>query len=120
MEVNFAHATSTNLSAQPFAQQPFALGSLAPETHLWAPYGTSPQASLRFTACDVLFVLFCAVFYWEGVYYMFYCGGGVDRTQYLINLATSTDLWSWKRVGTVCQGIPCALVLCDALRCSVV
>jgi beta-fructofuranosidase len=33
----------------------------------------------------------------DGLYHMFYCGGGEDLIAYEINLATSTDLYHWKR-----------------------
>ncbi|HLI04100.1 MAG TPA: hypothetical protein VKU93_07495 [Terracidiphilus sp.] len=33
----------------------------------------------------------------EGRYWMFYCGGGASHAQYRINLATSSDLFSWNR-----------------------
>ncbi|MGB9148605.1 MAG: hypothetical protein WCC14_22465, partial [Acidobacteriaceae bacterium] len=33
----------------------------------------------------------------DGLYWMFYCGGGESDTRYRINLATSPDLWSWTR-----------------------
>lgn len=76
-EVNFLHATSKDLMRlQP---APFALGSELPETHLWAPH------------CILV----------NGTYYMFYCGGGSDRTNYYLQLATSRDLWYWNRVGTL-------------------
>lgn len=75
-EDDLAHATAPSPHG-PWTKQPFAL-SVDPaygETHLWAPH----------------------VIESGGVYYMFYCGGGTDSTQYQINLATSTDLWTWTR-----------------------
>lgn len=33
----------------------------------------------------------------DDLYWMFYCGGGPNHTRYQINLATSSDLWSWTR-----------------------
>lgn len=47
----------------------------AGETVVWAPY----------------------VMKHDGLYWMFYCGGGATHAQYRINLATSSDLFSWKR-----------------------
>jgi hypothetical protein len=35
---------------------------------------------------------------------MFYCGGGNDRQNYLINLAVSADLFHWDRVKTLFTG----------------
>ena len=82
-EVNFAHATLNGTLSAPFTKQPFALGTLSPpETHLWAPHVVER----------------------DGVYHMLYCGGGVDRTQSLLRLAVSTDLWDWQRVGTLFTG----------------
>jgi arabinan endo-1,5-alpha-L-arabinosidase len=75
-EDDFAHATAPSLQG-PWTKQPFALSvdEGYGETHLWAPH----------------------VIEVEGVYYMFYCGGGADHTKYQINLATSTDLVTWTR-----------------------
>lgn len=72
----FAHATAPELYG-PWAKQPWALevDHDYGETHLWAPY----------------------VIQVDGVYHMFYCGGSEDLTAYEINLATSTDLYSWTR-----------------------
>jgi hypothetical protein len=47
----------------------------AGETVVWAPY----------------------VIRHNGLYWMFYCGGGENHAQYHINLATSSDLSSWSR-----------------------
>jgi arabinan endo-1,5-alpha-L-arabinosidase len=75
-EDDFAHATAPSPHG-PWTKQPFALSvdEAYGETHLWAPH----------------------VIESGGVYYMFYCGGGPDGTSYQINLATSTDLWTWTR-----------------------
>src|SRR5262245_47764631 len=81
----FGHATAPSLLG-PWTKQPFALTTLDQgssctastcyhETHLWAPH----------------------VIFSNGVYYMFYSGGGADRTKEEINLTTSTDLFNWKR-----------------------
>ncbi|MGH3505135.1 MAG: family 43 glycosylhydrolase, partial [Nocardioidaceae bacterium] len=75
-EDHFAHATAPSLHG-PWTKRRYAL-DVDPEygeTHLWAPY----------------------VLAHDGVYYMFYAGGGPDHTQSEINLATSTDLYHWKR-----------------------
>jgi beta-fructofuranosidase len=45
------------------------------ETVVWAPY----------------------VFEHEGLYWMYYCGGGVAHERYRINVATSTELFTWQR-----------------------
>jgi len=73
-EVNLAHVVSVNLTASinasygdGWTKQPFGLGSIWPETHLWAPY----------------------ILNHNGTYYMFYCGGGVLDASYRISLATS-------------------------------
>ncbi|KAK2616267.1 hypothetical protein QQS21_000902 [Conoideocrella luteorostrata] len=72
----FAHATAPQLYG-PWTKQPFAL-QVDPaygETHLWAPYVVKSKDT----------------------YYMFYCGGGADEAASAINLATSKDLFHWKR-----------------------
>ena len=76
-EDNFAHAIAMSLNRKPWDKKRFALTAdpSVGETHLWAP---------------------CVVSH-KGVHYMFYCAGGEDNTKYKINLATSTDLWAWKR-----------------------
>ena len=76
-ERNFAHATSDSLTRKGWKKEPFAL-SYDPkqgEVHLWAPH----------------------VIYQDGTYYMFYCAGAKDHRKYMINLATSKDLYSWER-----------------------
>ncbi|WP_437916737.1 family 43 glycosylhydrolase [Sorangium sp. So ce302] len=73
----FAHATAPDLLG-PWTKQPPALTldrSYYGETHLWAPH----------------------VVHHDGLYWMFYCGGGNDHTQYAISVATSPDLWTWTR-----------------------
>ncbi|MFD6156038.1 family 43 glycosylhydrolase [Nocardia sp. NPDC060256] len=75
-EVEFAHATADELLG-PWTKQPPAL-EVDPdygETHLWAPFVIAAH----------------------GRYYMFYAGGGEDRTAVEINLATSTDMFAWER-----------------------
>jgi arabinan endo-1,5-alpha-L-arabinosidase len=78
-EIEFAHATAPDLHG-PWTKQVPALtvDTVAPysETHLWAPY----------------------VVHVGDTYYMYYCGGGADRTQDEINLATSKDLYNWTRL----------------------
>jgi arabinan endo-1,5-alpha-L-arabinosidase len=77
-EINFAHATAPHLFG-PWIKQPFALNfdpNYFGEVHLWAPH----------------------VIRVNETYYMFYCGGDADHTQYAISLATSEDLFNWKRL----------------------
>ncbi|MFC2085155.1 glycosyl hydrolase family 32 [Bacteroidota bacterium] len=78
-EDNLAHATAVTLLQKQWTKNPFAL-SIAPdepwnEFHLWAPH----------------------VIFYDSVYYMYYCAGGEQHTKYKIHLATSKDLWTWKR-----------------------
>ncbi len=76
-ETELAHATSPALTAAGWEKQPPALiaDRRRGETLLWAPY----------------------VLEHEGIYYMFYSGGGRDETRYQMSLATSADLWQWTR-----------------------
>lgn len=76
-EKSFAHATSKNLRSPQWAKQPFALTAdpKQGEWHLWAPH----------------------IILNQGTYYMFYCAGGPDGSQYKISLAFSKDLWHWER-----------------------
>ena len=74
----FAHATSTDLLSSQWEKQEHILHAdyeSWKETHVWAPH----------------------VIEHEGMYYMFYCGGGDSHDQYRIHLATSEDLWNWQR-----------------------
>jgi arabinan endo-1,5-alpha-L-arabinosidase len=72
----FAHATAAHLFGPWTKQLPILpVDSRQNETVVWAPY-----------------VLEHGGFYW-----MYYCGGGSDHTKYKIQLATSTDLWTWQR-----------------------
>lgn len=75
-EKHLAHATAPTLQG-PWTKQPFALDAdpFYGETHLWAPH----------------------VIEVDGLFYMFYAGGGPDNSQYAINLATSPDLETWTR-----------------------
>jgi arabinan endo-1,5-alpha-L-arabinosidase len=75
-ETEFAHATADHLTG-PWTTRPPALTADPGrgETHLWAPY-----------------VIACA-----GTYFLFYDGGGPDRTATAMCLATSTDLFHWTR-----------------------
>ena len=76
----FAHATAPDLFGQWIKQPPcLRVDRANGETHLWAPH----------------------VIRHEHTYYMFYCGGSEDLTAYAINLATSTDLFTWTRAGTL-------------------
>ncbi len=76
-EDNLAHATADKLIQQPWEKEEFALSvkEEAGETHLWAPH----------------------VIEQNGLYYMFYCGGGKKHHEYRINLTISKDLYNWKR-----------------------
>lgn len=78
-EIHFAHAIADKLTQQPWKKQPFALSVAREEPwkelHLWAPH----------------------VVEHEGTYYMFYCAGGDSNVTYKIHLATSTDLYNWRR-----------------------
>ncbi|TCO62782.1 family 43 glycosylhydrolase [Actinocrispum wychmicini] len=75
-EDTFAHATAPSLNG-PWTKRAPAL-SVDPaygETHLWAPHVIRNGST----------------------YYMFYAGGGADPARHAINLATSTDLYTWTR-----------------------
>ncbi|AFU01448.1 glycosyl hydrolase family 32 domain-containing protein [Nocardia brasiliensis ATCC 700358] len=75
-ETEFAHATARELLGPWVKQRPaLHVDRDYGETHLWAPFVV--EAHRR--------------------YYMFYAGGGADRTAAAINLATSTDLFHWVR-----------------------
>lgn len=76
-ETILAHATSPTLTASNWTQLPPALVAdpAFGETQLWAPY----------------------IIKVDDLFYMFYCGGGVDEGHYQIELATSKDLMSWTR-----------------------
>jgi beta-fructofuranosidase len=71
-----AHATSPVLAEPRWNEEIPALyvDEALGETVLWAPH----------------------VIEFEGVFYMFYCAGG-PHDHHQIKLATSRDLWSWKR-----------------------
>ncbi|GAB3669438.1 hypothetical protein GCM10027589_36960 [Actinocorallia lasiicapitis] len=75
-EKTFAHATAPALTG-PWTKRPAALTADPGygETHLWAPHVIKNGST----------------------YYMFYSGGGADATSHAINLATSTDLYTWTR-----------------------
>ncbi|MCX4097459.1 family 43 glycosylhydrolase [Nocardia sp. alder85J] len=75
-EIEFAHATAERLHG-PWTTRPAALRTdpSRGETHLWAPH----------------------VIARDGTYFMFYDGGGPDRTATAMCLATSTDLFHWTR-----------------------
>lgn len=75
-EIEFAHATAVDLHG-PWRKLTPALRADPEygETHLWAPH----------------------VIRSGGRYFMFYAGGGRDRTGAAINLATSPDLHEWTR-----------------------
>lgn len=70
------HATAKNVCGPWSMQKPvMQADSGAGETVVWAPY----------------------VIRHNGLYWMFYCGGGENHARYHINLATSSDLSSWSR-----------------------
>ena len=75
-ELHFAHATAPALHG-PWAKQSFALSTdpESGETHLWAPH----------------------VIEHDSTYWMYYCAGGAEKTEYRIHLATSTDCITWTR-----------------------
>ncbi|MFI1913563.1 glycosyl hydrolase family 32 [Nocardia sp. NPDC020380] len=75
-EREFAHATAADLHG-PWTKHPSVLtvDRDAGETHLWAPFVVDGGDR----------------------YFMFYDGGGTDRTATGIHLATSTDLFEWTR-----------------------
>jgi hypothetical protein len=75
-ERSFGHATADSLLG-PWKKQAPALTADPShgEHHIWAPY----------------------VLFHGGRYYMFYAGGTQDHTGYQIQLATSTDLYHWRR-----------------------
>lgn len=76
-ETYFAHATADHLDQRQWVkQEPVIHADVdSGETHVWAPY----------------------VLKHRGVYYMFYAGGTADHERYRMQLATSTDLYHWKR-----------------------
>ena len=75
-ELHFAHATAPTLHG-PWTKQPFALSTDHEwgETHLWAPH----------------------VIEHDSTYWMYYCAGGAEKTEYRIHLATSSDCVTWTR-----------------------
>jgi beta-fructofuranosidase len=75
-EVHLAHATAPALLG-PWTKRPYALSADARfgETQLWAPH----------------------IIEHDRRYWMFYCGGGVEKTAYRIHLATSEDCVHWER-----------------------
>ncbi|GAA5062116.1 glycoside hydrolase family protein [Nocardia callitridis] len=75
-ETEFAHASAPDPHG-PWTKHPMALrvDRAYGETHLWAPFVLTAN----------------------GRYFMFYAGGGPDRTAAAMNLATSTDLFHWTR-----------------------
>lgn len=79
LDVKFlAHATSNELLSPQWDRQAHVLHTDYQnwkEVHVWAPH----------------------VVEYEDLFYMFYCAGDDDHSRYKIHLATSTDLWEWKR-----------------------
>lgn len=76
-EDNLAHAVASSLTQNPWQKQEFALSvdPNAGEEHLWAPH----------------------IIEIDDTYYMYYCAGDKDPSQYKIHLATSNDLYRWVR-----------------------
>lgn len=75
-EDELAHASCETLHGV-WKKEPYAL-TVRPdlkETYLWAPHVNEH----------------------EGTYYMYYCAGGWPSDQHQISLATSKDLYNWKR-----------------------
>ncbi|HEX4488886.1 MAG TPA: hypothetical protein VH088_21600 [Terriglobales bacterium] len=72
----FAHATAPDLRG-PWSKQAAVLhvDEQAGETVVWAPY----------------------VLKHAGMYWMYFCAGGMEHTKYHIHLATSRDLFHWDR-----------------------
>jgi len=75
-ELDLAHATAPDLHG-PWTKQPIALSTDPTwgETHLWAPHIVVHGAR----------------------YWMYYCAGGLEKSEYRIHLATSTDCTTWTR-----------------------
>jgi predicted GH43/DUF377 family glycosyl hydrolase len=72
----FLHATAKDVCGPWIKRKPvMQVDPGAGETVVWAPY----------------------VMKYNGLYWMFYCGGGENHARYRINLATSSDLSSWTR-----------------------
>ena len=73
----FAHAVSPTLTGALWEKKPHVLpySPMDGETLVWAPH----------------------VIKHDGLYYMYYCAGGADDTSYRIHLATSRDLYDWRR-----------------------
>eukprot|EP01084_Bolivina_argentea_P253285 425395_1 len=96
-EVNLAHATTNTTilhnDSQIFQQQPFVLGAIYPETHLWAPH-ILDITNYNYTCNNEINAENN-----KHCYIMVYCGGGYNRSESLISAAYSTDLYEWKRMG---------------------
>ena len=75
-ELHLGHATAPALHG-PWTKHPFVLSTDVSwgETHLWAPH----------------------IVRHDSQYWMFYCGGGTEKSKYRIHLATSTDCATWSR-----------------------
>ncbi|PWH07464.1 glycosyl hydrolase family 32 [Brachybacterium endophyticum] len=75
-ETFFLHASAPSLTPDAWSIHDPVLHARTDlgETHVWAPH----------------------VIRHEGSYLMFYCGGTADHTRYRIELATSTDLFTWE------------------------
>ncbi|MCP4751682.1 MAG: glycosyl hydrolase family 32 [Proteobacteria bacterium] len=74
----FAHATSADPFTGEWKKQEHVLHAEYDdwgEMHVWAPY----------------------IVKHDDLFHMFYCGGDMEHETYKIHLATSDDLWQWKR-----------------------
>lgn len=75
-ETFFLHASAEDLEGAPWTVHPAVLHAREEigEIHVWAPH----------------------VIRHDGRYWMFYCGGRADHADYRIELAISTDLFTWE------------------------
>jgi arabinan endo-1,5-alpha-L-arabinosidase len=84
-ETFFLHATTRSLEDPVWSIHDPVLHARTDigETHVWAPH----------------------VIRHDGRYWMFYCGGTADHTRYRIELATSSDLFTWEHHpgGPLCE-----------------
>lgn len=76
-------------------QEKFLLHATAP--HLFGPWTKHAPVMHVDPAAGETVIWAPDIVKHAGLYWMFYCGGGRNDAQFQINLATSSDLWSWKR-----------------------
>ncbi len=77
-EILCAHAIGNDVTSESFKKLPYPISADRKynEMHFWAPH----------------------VIEENGIYYMFYCAGGIDgHDKYRLHLATSKDLYTWER-----------------------